>query len=226
MVVECPWTMVLDVADTPVFNSLTIIGTLKFDDSIAHTTLKSKSIYVKGGQLLAGTPEKDFSKKITIEIHGESTSPDTLVDDYVIGSNKNFIVTGRLALYAPIPTIVKTRLQAYADKGTTQLSVTDSTGWKAGDTVVVTASAESYFEDEYKVISSVSGNVITLTEGLAYDHYGNATRMMSINGEVDMRASVGLISRNIKVETMGDSRGATVIIAGSRIKDPATNEMK
>lgn len=49
VVVECPWTMVLDVADTPVFNSLTIVGTLKFDDSIAHTTLKSKSIYVKGG---------------------------------------------------------------------------------------------------------------------------------------------------------------------------------
>jgi len=226
VVVECPWTMVLDVADTPVFNSLSIVGTLKFDESIAHTTLKSKSIYVKGGQLLAGTPEKAFSKKITIEIHGEATSPDTLVDDYVVGSNKNLIVTGRLALYGPVPTIAKTRLEVYADKGATELTVTDSTGWKAGDTLVVTASAENYFEDEYKVIASVAGKVITLTEGLAHDHYGNATRMMSINGEVDMRASVGLISRDIQVHTKGDFRGSTVIIAGSRLKDPATNLMK
>lgn len=171
---------------------------------------------------MAGTPDKPFSKKISIEIHGESTSPDTLVDDYVIGSNKNLIVTGRLALYGPLPKIAKTRLGAYADKGATQLTVTDSTGWKAGDTVVVTASAESYFEDEYKVIASVADKVITLTEGLAHDHYGNATRMMSINGEVDMRASVGLISRDIQIVTKGDFRGATVIIAGSRLKDPAT----
>lgn len=50
--------------------------------------------------------------------------------------------------------------------------------------------------------------------------------MMSINGEVDMRASVGLMSRDIKVHTQGDSRGATVIIAGSRLTDPATREVK
>lgn len=119
----------------------------------------------------------------------------------MIGSNKNLIVTGRLALYGPIPKITKTKLEAYADKGDTKLTVTDATGWKVGDTVVITASAESYFEDEYKVIESVADKVITLTQALAHDHYGNASCIQSINGVLDMRASVGLISRDIKVHT-------------------------
>jgi len=40
--IECPWTMILDVADVPVLNSLTIVGTLKFDEKIAHTKLRAK----------------------------------------------------------------------------------------------------------------------------------------------------------------------------------------
>lgn len=227
VVVECPWTMLLDVAETPVFNSLSIVGTLMFDKAQAHTKLKSKSIYVKGGVLKAGEPNAPFAQKITIEIHGERTNPTVLVDDHVDGGNKNLIVTGELSLYGVTPAVVMTRLAAYADKGANTVTVTDNVDWKVGDTIVVTATGNSYFEDEYRNISAVSGKTLTLTNALEFDHYGDAERLVSsVNGEIDMRGSVGLMTRNIEIIGAGDTHGATVIVATSRINDKATKTIK
>lgn len=41
-----------------------------------------------------------------------------------------------------------------------------------------------------------------------------------------MRATIGLITRNIQIKGMGSDHGATLIVAGSRIKDPATKDIK
>lgn len=227
VVVECPWTMLLDVAETPVFKSLTIVGTLMFDKAQSHTKLKSKSIYVKGGVLKAGEANAPFTQKITIEIHGERTNPTVLVDDHVDGGNKNLIVTGTMSLYGATPAVTMTRLADYADKGASSLTVTDNVDWKVGDTIVVTATGSSYFEDEYRNISAVSGNTLSLTEALAFDHYGAAQRLnSSVNGEIDMRGSVGLMTRNIEIIGAGNDHGVTVIVATSRLKDPATKELK
>lgn len=135
------------------------------------------------------------------------------------------IVTGQLGLYGIVPQITMTRLADYADKGTTTLTVTDTSGWAVGSTIVITSTAESYFEDEYHVISAISGKTITISSPLVYDHYGSASRISSINGDLDMRATVGLLDRNIQIKSVG-SYGSSVIIAGSRIKDPATKEVK
>lgn len=225
--VKCPWTMILDVDETPIFNSLTIVGTLKFDKSKAHTKLRSKSIYVKGGVLKAGELDTPYTQKITIEIHGERTNPTTLVDDYVDGGNKNLIVTGEMSLYGVAPAVVITRMADYADIGATTLTVTDAIDWQVGDTIVVTATGNDYFEDEYRVISAVSGNTITITEGLTHEHYGAAERLVSaVNGDIDMRGSVGLITRNIEIKGAGEAHGFSVIVATSRLKDATTGDDK
>jgi hypothetical protein len=47
-----------------------------------------------------------------------------------------------------------------------------------------------------------------------------------VNGDIDMRGSVGLITRNIEIMGAGNDHGATVIVATSRFKDPSTGEPK
>jgi len=198
-----------------------------FDKTKAHTKLKSKSIYVKGGVLKAGEADAPYTQKITIEIHGERTNPTVLVDDYVEGGNKNLIVTGQLSLYGVTPAVVMTRLTDFADAGATVLSVSDTIDWAVGDTIVISATSNDPAEDEYRVITGVTGQTITISEGLTHDHYGAAERLTSeVNGEFDMRGSVGLMSRNIEIKGAGEAHGATVVVATSRLKDPSTGDDK
>ena len=52
-------------------------------------------------------------------------------------------------------------------------------------------------ETEKRTIASVSGTTITLTEGLTYSHMGTET---TVDGNTfQMRASVGILSRNVRI---------------------------
>lgn len=132
-----------------------------------------------------------------IEIHGESTDPFTLVDSSVDGGNKQIIVTGQLGLYGKVPKITNTRLAAYADKASSSLTVTDTLDWAVGSTILITTTSESYFEAEYHTISAISGSSITLSSPLEHDHYGSINRITSINGDLDMRATIAIMDRDI-----------------------------
>jgi hypothetical protein len=43
------------------FGTLIIDGTLKIDDSIAHTKIKATNIWIRGGKLSAGLKEFPFN---------------------------------------------------------------------------------------------------------------------------------------------------------------------
>lgn len=43
----CPWKMLLDVDETPIFEELLISGELIFDDTRTLTKLRAKKIYIK-----------------------------------------------------------------------------------------------------------------------------------------------------------------------------------
>jgi hypothetical protein len=50
------------------------------------------------------------------------------------------------------------------------------------------------------MIMSISGNTITLNTSLTFEHYGDPSALTnSNNGIIDMRAAVGLLTRNIKI---------------------------
>lgn len=142
----CPWTMLLDIAETPVFKSLTIKGILKFDPTIATTKLKSQSIFIVNGKLIAGSEKTPFPKNIEIHLVGEMNDPMMLVDAYIDAGNKQLVTTGELSLFGKKPIIIMTKLSAYADKGATSISVTNAVDWKVGEEVVITSSGSSYYE--------------------------------------------------------------------------------
>lgn len=66
-------------------------------------------------------------------------------------------------------------------------------------------------------ITGISGNIITFTPGLAYEHYGSgSTTIENSYGLLDTRSAVGLLTRNIKV-TPGpdpDNWGCRILVYG------------
>lgn len=88
----------MPVDDSYVLNSLTIDGRLSFTtDSDVH--LLSKQIWVKNGQLIAGTAASPATNEIKITLVG-AHDDDTAVIDGILGAgNKVLINTGTVKFY-------------------------------------------------------------------------------------------------------------------------------
>ena len=65
-------------------------------------------------------------------------------------------------------------------------------GWKAGDTVIIASTDFNFEQAERFTIASVNGNSVTIEGDLNYLHFGE------IYEGLDMRAEVGMLTRNIK----------------------------
>ncbi len=87
--------------------------------------------------------------------------------------------------------------------------------WEVGDQIVIASSSYDYTEQEVRVITAITDNgdgtsSLTLDAPLSYRHYGaietygttaaEGTEAASRIYEMDMRAEVALLSRNIKVQ--------------------------
>ena len=70
--VEVPsgWNMVLDLAETPIFKSLTINGRLSFMTGM-DVHLRTKQIFVRAGEFLIGNETAPFENQAEITLHGQ-----------------------------------------------------------------------------------------------------------------------------------------------------------
>ena len=108
---------------------------------------------------------------------------------------------GTLELHGALATPSWTRLSATAQIGATTLTLDDSVQWKVGDKIVIaTTDFSAYYtvvpdQNEYKTITNVNGNVITVDSPLSYMHWGAGYE----------KAEVGLLTRNIVVQGTNDS---------------------
>lgn len=212
--VKGEWRLLLDVDPAPL-NNLTIDGNLIADDT-RDVNITANFIWIRAGNLSAGSSANPFTHKLTIQVNGQKTDTARLIDPIVTG-NKLIVVTGFLNLYASPPKSVITTLTQTAFSGSSTIYVDDSTDWIAGDTLVLAPSFSTYSEYETVTISSVnSDGSITLTSALQYTHFGdNSVTVTSVHGNLDTRATVGHINRNIKITAGADSGwGFSVIVYG------------
>lgn len=208
------WTVVLDVDPNPL-NNFTIDGTLIADDS-RDVTIIANFIHIRAGNFTAGSPGTPFMHNLTFQLNGQKTSPVFTVDP-LLSANKLFVVSGSLNLYGNAPSSVSTHLSQSALINTTTLFVGDSTGWAAGDTLVLSPSFSKYNEFESVTIQSINADgSITITAPLNYTHYGASS--LTINnhyGRLDTRTRVGHVNRNIKIVPGPDAGwGFTVTVYG------------
>jgi cell migration-inducing and hyaluronan-binding protein len=209
VVIPAGTTVRLDISP-PTLHSLTIEGTLTFGNVDINLTT---GWIVVNGTLRIGSESNPYTKRalITLTGTGAANNPD------VAGmGNKMLGVTGTVEIHGS-KRGGWTRLSNTAVLGATQLDLLDNPGWKPGDRIAIASSDFSQDRFEEAEVASVSGDRLTLTAPLKYEHYGE---VISVSGTaVDERTEVGLLTRNITIQ--GDTGstpgygGHIMIMAGA-----------
>lgn len=122
-----------------------------------------------------------------------------------------------------------TQINQTASSGDLTLVLSEETGWQIGDKIAIASTGFDMDEAEYRTITDVSadGLTITLDAELEHDHFGEVE--MHNNGlegdayqswELDMRAEVALLSRNVTIQGDEDASddgygGHTMIMDGA-----------
>jgi cell migration-inducing and hyaluronan-binding protein len=201
--------VVLDVS-TPPLHGLNLNGKLSFADN-RDVELTTEWIMLHG-TLEAGTEARPHTRNATITL--TNTVPGE--DLNTMGDRGIMLMGGTLSLHGNRKDSW-TKLAKTAAAGSNTIEVLNVGDWKRGDEIVVASTDFDPHQAERRIISSISGKVITLDQKLDYMHYGQVTF------GVDERAEVGMISRNIKIQASADaeksfSGGHVMAMAGSTMK--------
>ena len=213
----------------PNLAGLRIEGTLRF--ARGDVQLTAAFIDVTGA-LEIGTAAAPFAQKAVITLTG---APQAFNDGVARGLN---VRGGRLEIYGTVPTPVWTKLNEHALAGAANLTLMESTNWRAGDTVAV-APTDFYgvAATERVMLASASGSQLGLASPLAKFRWGKLQYVtnsgMSLTPdptyvppatpaptELDERAAVGNLTRNIVIQGADDAAwqtsgfGAHVMIMG------------
>ena len=208
---------VLIDTEIPRIRRLFIEGELEIEDSRDHT-IEADLIVINGGALIAGSEENPFVNNIRFVLHGNNSSPEYRLDDMAsptVGA-KAMGVFGQLILYSSVPNVTWTFLSEAAAAGSSVIAIEGQIdGWQVGDSIVITSTSYDANETEVFEINLISGNHITLSGNLQYNHSGGSDRI-GPSGEFYHRAEVGLLSRRITIAN-GEATFANEEAFGCRV---------
>ena len=171
-----------------------------------------------------GTSDDPYTSKLTLTMHGQRFDP------YIpkFGNKCIGVRYSTLDMHGKARAVTWTNLASTAVPGDTVITLTTQVDWEAGETIVV-ASTDLGIEDneiagegdrsEQRIIDSVdsTGMIITLTEALLYEHYSNVDTFGTEGDEIELRAEVGLLTRNVKYQgdpqtSLANQYGATIML--------------
>gem|GEM_PF-944368 len=119
-----------------------------------------------------------------------------------------------------------TQLGINAAEGATQIVLAEPVDWKAGDEIVIVSSTTDWDGEEEREIASVSSDslIVTLTMPLDTFHCGKVMSYSdgSQNWIADLRAEVGLLTHNIKIQAIDTAAtnhgygGHTMVMHGAK----------
>lgn len=185
---------------------ITVGGRLEVER--ADRTLLCDSLFVQGSGSVfeVGTATNRFLQKFTLTLKGLPTETVMSMGAKLLGAQQG----GTLRIHGRDRT-EWTFLGANATAGATSITLSDTIDWQVGDTILITSSRLAWNEAETRTITAVSGNTVSFTPGLSFPHNGSTTtRTRSGDGKswtANLRAEVGLLSRNIKIQ--GDAASET-----------------
>ncbi|XP_072303332.1 fibrocystin-L-like [Eucyclogobius newberryi] len=214
--------VVLDTS-TPALNKLTVNGVLEIPDDLntpRPVVIDAIHILIKGGWLLAGSPESPFQGELHIKLRGNHRTPDWPLPNGPNLGSKALGVFGILDLYGKAPNVYHTKLSASSAAGTKTLTLATAVDWQVGDEVAISTSSYDVWETEKGVISAVSqdGLVLTLDKPLTHTHIGETYTVPGTAYRYTLAADVALLTRNIKIigeeypDMTKESFGARVLV--------------
>ena len=160
--------------------------------------------------------------QIRIRFHGGKTTPPArrLQNDMGV-NNKYWGILGNVSLHGSSAAVTVTTLAAAAQAGTSTITTTDAPAWQPGDEIFITSTGHAYDNHDHAIVSSVSGNVVSLSGQLQHAHFGSASPFTDASiasktkfSSADTRARVVLLSRSIVVENVdeGDGWGPAIVV--------------
>lgn len=218
--VEIPAGKIVVLDQDIVADSIIVRGTLRFARQTLNVTACSIIADGPTARIEMGTEQSRYTNNLTITLTGGvctaptactcATTGHEMTDGNVISS-----INGGVLDIHGTNTISWTKLAANTAADPLRLTLAQAVTWPAGAEIVITSSSTDYNETETRTISSVSADGLTLTLNapLTYAHNGTQqTYTRSSDGRswtLDLRAEVGLLSRNIKIQG-----GADTVIPG------------
>ena len=191
-------TILLDTS-TPILKMLLIDGgKLMYDRDADDLNLNSEYILIiNGGALEIGTEDEPYENKATITMHGHVRCTELPI----YGCKSIGVREGSLDLHGVFVPMTWTHLAATVEPEDTEITLMNGVNWAVGSEIVIATTGDraSMGESEKSVIESVSadGKTITLTEPLKFKHISISQTFGE--HEVETRAEVGLLTRNVKV---------------------------
>lgn len=181
-----------------------------------------------------GTEEHPYTSKLTITMHGDVTTP--AIPSF---GNKNIAVMhGTLSMVGKPRSVVWTLLDRTVLDNATQITLIPQAStfdWAVGEQIVIAPTGYSKDEAEVRTIVAVDSDhdvaakpVLTLDRPLVYKHYA-ATETYG-DDFIDMRAEVGLLTRNVKFrgdpETSAKNQyGAHIMLHGMGEEESAVGKI-
>ncbi len=184
--------VVLDVSP-PALGGLSIDGKLTFSSN-ADLELTTEWIMLHG-ELAIGSEASPHTRQATITLTDNVKDEDVMAG---MGDRGIMISGGTLNLHGD-RTHTWTKLASTANAGSTSIEVLNAAGWRVGDELVLASTDYDPRQAERRTISAIRGNTITLDRKLDYMHFGKITF------DVDERGEVGLLTRNIRIQSSADS---------------------
>lgn len=200
--------VLLDVA-TPVLDTVTVQGVLEFA-RMPGVSLDADVVMVSG-RLGIGDAGRPFADDTTIRLHTDLTGPNAAGH---AGSGGLVAHGGTIDLFGRRDSRPWTRLATSAPAGSSAITVEDSTGWRAGDRVVLAPSGLVAAEAEEMTVASVKGQTVTLTAPLTFEHFSGTESIPGDPRPVEQRAEVAHLSRSIRVVGADESGGHVMAMAG------------
>jgi cell surface hyaluronidase len=191
--------VLLDVSP-PTLSGLSISGDLAFADK--DLTLSSRYIMVHG-KLGVGSSLQPFTKRAILEFTGFDQNHSVMG----MGTKGLLVMGGVVEMFGEPNRTPWTRLAAHAAKGATTITVLNANNWRVGDQIAIASTDYNTLQAERFTIQAITGNTITLSAALKYNHFGQT---QTFGGKtLESRAEVALLSRNITVrgEEMSSTSG-------------------
>ena len=209
--------MVMDI-DPPPLRMLIVeaMGTLEVPDDGDHK-LEVEIMLLRGGKFQVGTQDEPFTNNFELVLVGNHYTVDQPLPNGPNLGAKALGVFGFADMHGLDVGVSWTKLAATASAGDTTLELTEAVTWPEGSEVVLSTTSYELHETERRVIASVSGTTITLTEPLQFTHV--STQATLEDGRTfAMQGEVGILSRNVRIvgkdyaEIEDEKFGARVLV--------------
>ena len=171
-----------------------------------------------------GTEAFPYTSKITITMHGDVTTP--AIPTY---GNKNIAVRkGELHLVGKPREVTWTMLDSTSNEGSDTITLLPQPAtfdWAVGEEIVIASTDYDHTHSETAIITAVADHsadsaqtlkrkVLTLDRKLVYKHFAQKV-MFGSTDFIEMRAEVGLLTRNVKYQ--GDPETSPKNLYGAHI---------